>query len=204
MKILFWDTETNGLPKDKKEKDMRRVNNWPRVIELAWQGLDLTTGELFANHSFLIKPDGWKVPTEKFWIDNGFSQAKSMAEGAPMASVLGLFVFHLKACDVMVAHNIDFDYPITGAELIRHKMEVGRRVPQMCTMKATTDILKLPAKFGGYKWPNLTELHKYLFGTSFDGAHGAGSDVDALRVCFMELLKRGLIKLPSHNPLKSV
>jgi hypothetical protein len=69
-------------------------------------------------------------------------------------------------------------------------------------MELSTEILKLPNPRGGYKWPNLTELHTYLFGKGFDGAHDAMADVKACANCFFELKKRKLILLPEDEETK--
>jgi DNA polymerase-3 subunit epsilon len=203
MKILIADTETNGLPKDKRAP-MQKVNNWPRITELAWEVFDLDTLETHAKHCFLIKPDGWTIPKGKFFLDNGFSTEKSMAEGVDLFPVLDMFTLHLKHSDLIVAHNLDFDYPVIGAEMIRARLTTGRSIPQFCTMKASTNIVKLPGNYGTYKWPNLSELHKFLFGKDFEGAHAAGWDVEACNVCFIELVRRKLVTLPKSNPLKAV
>jgi DNA polymerase-3 subunit epsilon len=195
MNVLFFDTETTGVPRNYKAP-MTDLNNWPRVIQLAWQLADLESGELISEKTTLIYPDKWKVPTEKFWIDNGFSQAKSIAEGKPMGAVLDNFVEDYEASEILVAHNIAFDYPILGAEMIRYKKRASKRLNQICTMQNGTAICKIPSPQGrGYKWPKLIELFKHLFTEGFDGAHDAGNDVTACRLAFFEMVKRGHIKL---------
>jgi len=75
----FFDTETNGLPKDYKAS-MFDVDNWPRVIQLGWILLseDLKTK---TENKFFIKPDGWVVPKEDFWANKGYNTARCEAEG---------------------------------------------------------------------------------------------------------------------------
>lgn len=191
---LFFDTETNGLPKNYKG-DPRDLDNWPRVIQLAWQLYD-NNGQLHAEACDLIKPDGWVIPNEKFWIDNGYSTEKSMAQGVPMAHALNGFVAAINQCDMMVAHNLDFDNPILTAEMIRYGLKADKRPQKFCTMKSTTAVLRLPGKFG-LKWPNLTELHNFCFGRGFDGAHDALADVKACASCFFHLNSHNLITLPT-------
>jgi len=48
----------------------------------------------------------------------------------------------------------------------------------------------------------LQELYMKLFGTSFEGAHSADADIQATMKCFFELLKLGVIKLPSSQDKK--
>ena len=53
-------------------------------------------------------------------------------------------------------------------------------------MLNTTKLCKIPGKYG-YKWPTLSELHMFLFGNGFEGAHDALNDVLACAACYFEL-----------------
>lgn len=200
MKYLFFDSETNGLPHNYKAQ-ASDVNNWPRVIEFSFQVWDDVLNELTRSEKHLIKPDGWTIPNEKFWIDNGFSTEKNAAEGKPISEVLDIFVESLSDVQLMVAHNIDFDYPIVAAEMIRANKKSANKPAKFCTMKTTTSIVKAPHARGGngYKWPTLNELHTFLFKVGFEGAHDSGNDVTACRLCFFELFNQGhLTELPQN------
>lgn len=197
MNIIFFDTETTGKPKNYKAH-MTDVNNWPRVTQLAWQVYNLD-GSMRSSRMSLIKPDRWEVPKEQFFIDHNMSTERCEAEGLPMVEVLDTFIHDIEnlQVDMMVAHNIAFDYPVLGAEMIRYIKRVNRKLDKFCTMNNTTAICKLPGKFG-HKWPTLTELHNFLFQKPFEGAHDALDDVRACSTCFFELLNRKLIKLPVY------
>lgn len=200
--ILFFDTETNGLPKDPKG-DMFNLQNWPRVISLAWLLSD-PAGETISQGERLIMPDAWEIPKEKFWLDHGFTTENSKKNGVWLRQALTEFLADQAKCDLMVAHNIAFDYPVLGAEMLRYKMR-GKRVEKICTMETTINFCCIPfegqraymsRKEGRFKWPTLAELYKVLFKKDFEGAHSAGGDVRALKECFFELLKRKIIELP--------
>ena len=192
MKILFFDTETNGLPKDWRAK-MNKVENWPRVIQLAWALTD-EFGFVLDQRVDLIKPDGWEVPNEAFWINNGFTQEDSEANGIPIAEALGYLLEALNQADYVVAHNMSFDYNVVGAEMIRAGLRADSKKEKVCTMTISTDLMKLPGRFKGtYKFPKLEELHQFLFQDAFDGAHDALVDVMACVRCFFELVNRGVI-----------
>jgi DNA polymerase III subunit epsilon len=201
MKIIFFDTETNGLPKNYKASVLE-VDNWPRVIQFAWEVYDTEAGAA-VSQAFLIKPEGWQIPTEKFWLDNGFHQKSSLEKGVPIQEVLPQFIEWVNSCDVLVAHNIGFDHPIIGAEMVRAGMKTAKKLHKICTMEATIQLCKIPfgnSKYGNrpgnYKWPKLEELYQFLFKKPMEGAHDACADVRACRECFLELVKRGVIKLP--------
>lgn len=190
--ILFFDTETNGLPKNWRAP-MRDLDNWPRIIQLAYI-LYEDDGTIVEEYCELIKPDGWEIPKEDFWIENGYSTEKNQAEGVHLIQALAKFLLAYERANLLVAHNISFDFNIVGAELLRNELSASKRLPKFCTMKSTTSLCKLPGPYG-FKWPKLMELHKHLFGEGFDDAHDALEDVRATGRCFFELKAKELIQV---------
>lgn len=189
---LFFDTETNGLPIRQTASPME-VNNWPRVAQLAWQ-LYSTDGHLQDEFCNLIKPDGWTIPDEKFFRDHGHSTERCEMLGVPIASALERFIQAVERSEFVIAHNLSFDLPIMQAEMIRAGMRASRSPKRFCTMKGTTSLLQLPGP-RGLKWPNLQELHRFLFSTGFDGGHDALMDVRMTAKCFFELVSLELISI---------
>lgn len=184
--ILFFDTETNGKPKDYKAS-MRDLDNWPRVIQLAW-AVYSDTGDKLDSACNLITPDGWTIPNELFWIENGYNTEKNEIEGIPMWRALEVFAKAARDCRAIVAHNIQFDYNVLGAEMLRYEVSVGRKMEQYCTMEHGTNICKLPGYRGQYKWPSLAELHQHLLGEGFENAHDAMADVEACARCYFKMI----------------
>lgn len=196
MNILFFYTETNGKPK-RYNASMADVNNWPRITQLAWLIADDDTGIVVLSHQSLIKPNGWTIPKEDFFIKNNMSTERCEANGNPLVAILKKLIDQINdhKVDIIVAHNIAFDINVLGAEMIRIKMKVGRKMSQVCTMVNGTEMCKLPGNYGEYKWPKLSELYNHLFQKDFEGAHDALNDVHACKECFFELVKRGVIEL---------
>lgn len=176
MNIIVFDTETNGFPPG------------CRIIQMAYAIFSFEGLQLESRVS-LIKPDGWEVPVKKFWIDNGYSTEKCQY-GVSMGYFLTNFVADMRVHDVevAVAHNMDFDLPIIGAEMKTYGISLGRILKKICTMKTYSD------HFGG-KWPKLIEAHEKLLGRGFDKAHDAMADVMACSSIFFEMKKLGIIKL---------
>ncbi|MBN1781517.1 3'-5' exonuclease [bacterium] len=187
---LFFDTETSGLPLNWKAP-VAAVDNWPRMVQLAWQQVD-GSGQLLREESFIIKPVGFVIPEEASKI-HGITTETALKQGFDLGMVLSEFASVIGRSDVLVAHNIDFDEKIVGAEFVRmgidHAMNGKRRV---CTMRQSTDYCRIPGAYG-YKWPTLTELHQTLFKTDFEEAHNASTDVAACVRCFFELQRLGII-----------
>ncbi len=204
MKFLFFDCETTGITKDYKAS-YEDVDNWPRVISLAWILADSSGNILHQQHE-LIKPNGWQMPTEPFWIDNGFTHEKNMAEGKPIEEVLEAFINSKSQADTLVAHNISFDHRVIWAEIIRAGKEPKRGMEKICTMMKSTKYCNLPNPKGKgpAKWPKLAELYRHLFECDFDGAHDALADVQACMKCFFELVSKKVIEVfePAIEPIE--
>lgn len=196
---LFFDTETNGLPLNWKAP-MHELDNWPRVIQLAWQVVNANNVDQ-GEWKYLILPDGWEIPKEPFWLEHGYDTDKSRADGVPIKGALEAFMVAVSECEYLVSHNMDFDYNVLGAELLRAGVR-GKKLARICTKEASTNFCKIPfegrRQYPGarqsWKWPKLEELHRKLFGTDFEGAHDAMADVRALRACFFELVRLGIVK----------
>ena len=193
---LVFDVETTGLPK-RYGQPMEDVNNWPRITQLAFVLYD-KDGTILYEECNLIKPDGWVIPKEQFFIDNNMSTERCEKEGIPIEKALTSLMHHEQFCSVIVAHNINFDRPIVGAELLRIECDglaaYWKQKYGICTMLSTIKFVGAKHKNGrGGKWPKLEELHYKLFDCNFDNAHDALADVRVTGKCFFELLKRGVV-----------
>ncbi|MCX6560302.1 MAG: 3'-5' exonuclease [Candidatus Aminicenantes bacterium] len=187
--FLVFDCETTGLP-IRRNLSVRDVDGWPRLVQLAWAVYD-AFGRLEAAECRMVRPDGFLIPPDSTRI-HGISHERALAEGNAVGDVLGLFARALDSpFDAVIAHNLEYDRNVVGAELIR--AELPSRLferPGLCTMKTTTDLLKIPGPYG-YKWPKLEELYLFLFEAGYEGAHDAALDVEATARCFFELRRRG-------------
>lgn len=185
---LFFDTETNGKALN-FNAPASNLSNWPRITQLAWQLYD-ENGNLINEKCYLIKPDGWVVPKEKFFIDNNMSTERCEEFGIPLADAIAEFMKDVEQSEYLIAHNIKFDINVLDAELLRLNVISPKELKKVCTMTEGTGVCKIPG-FRGYKWPTLTELHMKLFGENFQGAHDALDDVKACAKSFFEMKKRG-------------
>lgn len=187
---LFFDTETTGFPKSWKAP-VTDTDNWPRLVQAAWLLYD-QKGEQVSSANYIIKPDGYSIPAEATKI-HGITTDQAKQEGVPVAEALQNLQSSLEQSDCLVAHNINFDEKVLGAEFLRAKMPNGLKGKQkICTMKTTADFCGIPGKYG-YKWPKLEELHEELFDTTFEEAHNAAVDIRATAKCFWELKRLDVI-----------
>lgn len=189
---LFFDTETTGLPINYNAPSSD-TNNWPRLVQLAWILTD-QNGKRINKCNYIIKPDGFMIPFAASDV-HGITTQRAQKEGVLSATALATFLMDFNKASYIVGHNIAFDKKIVGAELIRLGMKDTMDSKKcFCTMQSSIDLCKIPSYNGlGYKYPKLQELHKKLFGSEFDGAHNAMSDIEATEKCFWELRKRGCL-----------
>jgi len=188
---LFIDTETTDLPR-RRDTPASDTRNWPRIVQLAWLTCD-PEGEPGVPEVHLIKPDGFVIAPGAFQR-HGISTAYATANGVPLRPVLDNFLKAVEKSAVVVAHGVDFDSRVVGAELIRAGLANALdRMELRCTMKESTNYCQLPGPYG-YKWPTLGELHETLFGQPFDNAHNAAADCMACMRCFFALKSRNVIR----------
>lgn len=189
---LFFDTETTGLPRN-WQAPVHDTNNWPRMVQLAWVATD-NNGEVLSGQNYIIKPEGFLIPKEASSV-HGITTEKALAEGIDLHNALKEFSDSLDNSLMLVAHNINFDIKIIGAEFFRKKIKNSLDdIDKFCTMQTATNFCQIPHANGyGYKWPKLMELHVKLFNEGFDGAHDALADVRACAKCFFEMKERKVI-----------
>ena len=203
MRVLLFDTETNGLPKAWRAPP-HQIDNWPRILSIAWKMYEMNSAgvatELERGYT-LVKPEAstiWDADSAKI---HGISREKAEAEGATAESVFTGFMNLARGAHLIVAHNIQFDKNVVLAELLRlNPRLVLNWWPRLeyCTCEGTTRIVKLPAAkprpSDPYKRPKLAELYKFLF--EVDGTfdyHTAAGDTECLSQCFIALVRRRLI-----------
>lgn len=179
MRIIGIDTETTGLEQAKGH----------RIIEIAMLSYDLETQALV---------DTWvqRIDPERS-IDPGAQAAHGIAYtdlvGQPKWEDLAEEVAkRIGTADLLIAHNMGFDGPFIGAELLRVGCEVPN-VHSLCTMENA----RWACPDG--KLPRLGELC-FALGVPYDRAkaHSAQYDVSVMMACFFRALKRGFYELPKE------
>ena len=189
-RLFFFDTETTGLPRD-WNAPLRHLENWPRMVQLAWIFCDDAGNEL-AGASRIIRPQGYVIPREAAKI-HGITTERALAEGIPLAEALDEVLPHIEQATFAVAHNISFDEKILGAEFLRLERPTPfLKKPLHCTMKESTQFCALPGMYG-FKYPNLTELHRKLGKKRFAEAQDALADGRAGKAAYYELRALGVM-----------
>ena len=144
---LIFDTETTGLPTKGYNQPISDVENWPRVVQLAWQLHD-DDGTLIEHKDFLIQPEGFDIPygSEKI---HGISTELASQNGITLSEGLELFNEVASKATFLVGHNVKFDVNVLGCEFFRSDLSMataaaalrrssrsGRRTSPRCSARA--------------------------------------------------------------------
>ena len=193
---LIFDTETTGLPRS-YNAPMSDLDNWPRLVQLAWQLHD-EKGRLLSNKNFIIRPEGFTIPFNAEKV-HGISTKRALEEGHDLKEILQVFREDVIQSKYLVGHNIGFDIHVVGSEYLRGALVMPfEGKAELDTKDISTQFCALPGGKGGkFKWPTLTELHQKLFGEGFGDAHDAAYDVAATARCFFGLITQ---KIQSPEP----
>ena len=183
-RIIMFDTETTGLPVNKKESALISSNNWPDIVSICWMVFENRTLVRTENH--IISPNGWIIPEESIRI-HGITQERAQAEGRPLEEVLNKFRADIESACYIIAHNLQFDKNVVfNAYMWRlnmNPMKFWNTDAEFCTQEASKDEMKLRSLYGrDYKFPKLDELYKDTFKKDAPAdAHNAMRDTQVLQ-----------------------
>lgn len=196
--ILFFDTETSGLPNKKSP----RLELQPHIMQLAVSLYDEERRPVFELSTLVALPETATCAPEAF-NTHGISPEASRKYGIPAKSALNLLRFATQRATLAVAHNYQFDEKLVSFACQRNGEDFSPldSLQKFCTLEATTPILRLPPTESMIKWghgdkfksPKLEEAHKFFFGEDISGAHDALVDTRACARVYYHLLDNGLL-----------
>ena len=194
--VLFFDTETTGIP-DRSAKWDVDFNDYPRIVQIAWM-----IGEHAESH--IIRPEGWEIPEETVAV-HGITTEYALEHGEPFILVIARFIEFATNAGLLCGHNIHFDTGIIKANILR---ELGREYynandveqalfkgKRIDTMRSTMKWVDARNSWGKLKFPNLGELYSRCFPGETFPAHDALEDTKAVARCLPVILEQGLVEL---------
>lgn len=171
---LIFDTETSDLVSN----TIRSLDLQPEIFEWYSIVLDTDKMELVDELHLFSKPKGKiakgasKATGKK---DEDFVNYPPFADGADKIKSM------VESCDLVIAHNLNFDVTVTDFEFAR----IGKGI----NWPEKRDTVSLTEWIFGYRL-TLTALYNHLFDEDFGNKHEASADVKALARVWIELLRR--------------
>jgi len=193
MKYLTFDTETTGLPKDRRAR-VADTDMWPYVLQLSWALYDGDTNRLTYGDDIIRVAETVDISPSSIAV-HGITRSRSERDGIPVGEAIRRFQAAMKQANVIIAHNLDFDKRMLMVECTRNKMrhEFYNTQIHYCTMKNSVNLCKIEAvseKTGEkyYRYPKLAALHEHLFGTTPQGTHNALADILICFRCYYKMV----------------
>jgi len=175
MKTLIFDVETTDL----WQNTLVALDKQPEIFD--WYGLTLDEDNMQVVNELQVfaKPKGK--------IAEGAAKATKKCDADfvdydPFAVNALAIKAYIEEHDLVVGHNVIFDWGVTNFEMKRCGLEVNW--PPLLDSVEKSEWLK------GWRL-SLTDLHLFLFECKFEGAHESRTDVIALKDCYLEMIKRG-------------
>jgi DNA polymerase III epsilon subunit-like protein len=182
QKILFYDTETTGIPPSQSIR-FDRIERYPWLLQIS-AILYIETGEKLKHIDFYTKHDK-KIPINNSDI-HGINAETIEKKGKPIKYVLQKFEELCAEADLIICHNYAFDSTIVLTELKRNNIpDFLSKKPSFCTMTECSWLSRAIS---------LQNLHFELFGKRFDNHHDSLYDTTATANCFFEMIKIGWLE----------
>jgi|APCry1669190591_1035303.scaffolds.fasta_scaffold16294_3 DNA polymerase III epsilon subunit-like protein len=190
--LLFFDTETTGLPATRIPAPKLR-NNWPDLVSIAWILTD-ETGRCLTSEYHIVQPSEWKIPEAASMVHHITNEIATRT-GSPLKMVINRFIDAVLKADVVVSHNMEFDKNVIDNALY-WRLGYGQTMETFkkrlfCTMNESTPLLKLPSRYPGkFKPPRLLELYQGVFHRDPPVEmmlHSAMGDTQVMMACFFKL-----------------
>ena len=194
MRILIFDTETSGLDPQ-----------WNVILQLSYQIVesDSWTTKKTVNHYFAWPEDKSRVTQEAINVNGLTEEFLGSKQLSKRKTALEEFVKDKDSCDLLVAHNLEFDKKFIIASCREEGVKYANSgwSKSYDTMKRTTNFCQIPKAWGnGYKWPKLTELADCLcIDYSKISLHDSSGDVELTKLCFEGIVANGLYCIPKES-----
>jgi DNA polymerase III epsilon subunit-like protein len=192
MRVLVFDTETTGII----PSSITKLELMPYIVQCSFLTYDMTSHEIVHSYDNIVRVPNHVEISKKVSSIHGITNTISQEKGVPIADILHEFSEQLQQCDVLVAHNIEFDKKMIEFECKRAQIPspftLRESLREICTMKEGTELCNIIAtnSRGSYKkWPTLGELYNSLYGAPpREALHNSLVDVIVCLCCFLYMV----------------
>lgn len=194
--IIFYDTETSGLPIRGLPMD---DNAQPWIMQVGAMFTDMDGLRIHGAVSTYIKPDGRKG-REGAEAIHGITERDCSRLGVPELGPLSMLTAWMGMARLVVGFGLKFDQMITAGVIERRGKNVSAwerpGVKWIDLIETCAQVCKIPSEHesGTYRWPNLDTACEMILGEApREGYHDAFGDADRARRLYIELKRRGYL-----------
>lgn len=171
-RVLIFDVETTGLiPKPNPAKaNPPRLNECPYIIQLSFVVFNIVTNRIEQScNAYVSIPEEIEI-TEQITEITGITRDIIREKGQPIITILKQFYEAYIQCNMVIAHNLDFDQTMIGIEIARNTTGIDNltnadwsveslrklfspefnalyNIDMYCTMIATVDLCGIMAEY---------------------------------------------------------
>ena len=203
MKVMVFDTETSGLPKE-RNPSIYDTDKWPHVMQVSYIIYDTETGEVDETYDAYIKLNTWVIVDPVSIQIHGITQEIMDKKGIPIQEALIHLRDALGKVDLCVGHNVSFDKRFIIVEGVRNNIRMNFPT-DYCTMKNSKNICKIQFTFSdgtkGFKYPKLMELYEHLFPDipAPQNLHNSFADTIVTLKCYCKMAHNVNLSLDSRH-----
>jgi DNA polymerase III epsilon subunit-like protein len=203
MKVMVFDTETSGLPKE-RNPSIYDTDKWPHVMQVSYIIYDTETGEVDETYDAYIKLNTWVIVDPVSIQIHGITQEIMDKKGIPIQEALIHLRDALGKVDLCVGHNVSFDKRFIIVEGVRNNIRMNFPT-DYCTMKNSKNICKIQFTFSdgtkGFKYPKLMELYEHLFPDipAPQNLHNSFADTIVTLKCYCKMAHNVNLSLESRH-----
>lgn len=177
MKIYVVDTETDNVKPQ-----------YANILEIGMACVDLSSGNIELLFDSLVCPPGPEAWCD-CWFMNHAGIDPKLVRAAPKFTDIKDGIEAYLSLGPITAFNLSFDLQVLNKHYVRAPMTWP------CLMLTTKDILKLPGRYGDWKYPKFSEAWSFFFPTEpFEEKHRAGDDALHEAKLALALYQRGYFK----------
>jgi len=181
-KILIVDIETTQF-----------LNKGGKIVEIGIVELDLENGnrQILFDNVMHERPITLEEVQSAWIIENSDLTVEAIQNSKQLSEYkkeIQEIIYRYQAGATAFNNKFDFDF------MEDRGFVFPRKLP--CPMLLSTDICKLPGKYGSYKWPKVQEAYDFFFGDNdYEEKHRGADDAMHEAEIVYELYTRGVFKI---------
>jgi DNA polymerase III epsilon subunit-like protein len=136
-RVMIFDVETTGLtPRNLNVHKLtpEQLKELPHIIQISWLIYNVVSNRIESTFNAYIRIAEEVPLIDRITEITGITRDMLREKGQPIVPVLESFYTTYLKCDMVVAHNIDFDQTLIGIEIARNLESLAASPTAVCPM----------------------------------------------------------------------